>query len=71
MSLTLDNSQLTSTIPTPAEGHIWLSIEDNTPVIITGVIHEDGGPEVHFSTLELSSYTADLGWFMENYSKRS
>lgn len=68
MTLTLDTP---ATITLPQAGEIWLPLTEGEAVVVTGVIAEDGETEVHFSTLELVSYEAKLGYFLESFNKRA
>jgi hypothetical protein len=71
MTIAIDTTSATNTITLPQAGEIWLPIAEGEPVVVTGVLTEDTGLEVHFANLDSVSYAADLGYFLECFDKRS
>lgn len=64
------NTTLAKSIITPQVGELWLPINEGGAVVITGVIAEDTGDEVYFSTLSSVAQSAALEDFVEHFSKR-
>lgn len=56
----------------PTVGDIWLSKAENEPVVITGLHRESDYEElsVSFSNLTSEAFAANLGYFLEHYSRR-
>lgn len=64
------NNTLENPTTTPQVGELWLPVAEGKAVIITGVITEDSGAEVLFSTLNSLAYTLPLEDFVDTFSKR-